>query len=149
MRVERADACPATELLAAFREEIDSLYGPLDDSRWPSAEPAELTPPGGILLVIYSGGQAVACGGVKRLTPGVGEIKRMYVTPRARGAGVARRLLEQLEEAARGALGYTHVRLDTGPRQPHARSLYESAGYHEIPDYNNNAYANVWFEKML
>jgi len=149
VRAERADTSPATELLAAFREEIGSLYGPLDDSRWPSAKPEEVAPPGGTLLVIYRDGEPVACGGVKRLARELGEIKRMYVTPEARGSGVARRLLEELETAARDSLGYERVRLDTGPSQPHARALYESAGYREIPDYNGNIYASVWFEKRL
>ena len=58
-------------------------------------------------------------GGIKRLPDGACEIKRMYVVPQARGRGVARELLEALEEEAR-ALGYELARLDTGPRQPHA-----------------------------
>jgi len=41
------------------------------------------------------------------------------------------------------------VRLDTGAEQPHARALYESAGYRSMPDYNANAYASYWFEKAL
>ena len=61
---------------------------------------------------------------------------------------MARALLAALEDAARD-LGYARVRLDTGPRQPHARALYESAGYAEIPDYNDNPAASYWAEKRL
>ena len=89
-----------------------------------------------------------AGGGVKRLSDDTAEIKRMYVVPQARGQGVARALLTALEDAARD-LGYRKVRLDTGPDQPHARRLYESAGYVRIPDYNANPHADFWAEKRL
>jgi GNAT superfamily N-acetyltransferase len=72
----------------------------------------------------------------------------MYVVPEARGRGAARELLGALEDAAR-ALGYARVRLDSGPGQPHARTLYESAGYQEIADYNGNPFAAYWAEKTL
>ncbi len=72
----------------------------------------------------------------------------MYVAPAGRSQGVARALLGALEDAARER-GYARVRLDTGPRQPHARTLYLSAGYHEIPDYNQNPAASFWGEKDL
>ena len=72
----------------------------------------------------------------------------MYVVPDARGRGLARRLLAAIEDAAR-ELGYERVRLDTGASQPHARALYESAGYHEVPDYNDNPYAAYHAEKLL
>ena len=103
---------------------------------------------GGAFLVGREDGQAVAGGALKRMEPGVAEIKRMYVVPDARRRGHARRLLEALEDAAR-ELGYERVRLDTGARQPHARALYESAGFQPIPDYNDNPKAAYWGEKML
>jgi GNAT superfamily N-acetyltransferase len=61
---------------------------------------------------------------------------------------VAGALLVALEDAAR-ELGYARVRLDTGPKQPHAERLYRRAGYREIPDYNGNVVARHWFEKGL
>jgi GNAT superfamily N-acetyltransferase len=78
----------------------------------------------------------------------VAEIKRMYVRPSARSRGVAAALLAALEDAAR-TLGYTSARLDTGPKQPHALRLYRSAGYSELPPYNDNPYACFWGEKRL
>ena len=83
-----------------------------------------------------------------RLGDGLAEIKRMFVVPDGRSRGHARRLLRGLEDAAR-RLGYSRVRLDTGPKQPHAKALYESAGYVEIPDYNANPKATYWAEKPL
>jgi len=135
-------------LLAACEAELTEVYGGFDPAAGPSATPADFSPPDGAFVVIRDGGTPVAGGGVKRYAPDCGEIKRMYVAPEARSQGHARRLLGALEAAARD-LGYARVRLDTGPRQPHARALYGSAGYLEIPDYNENPYASFWFEKVL
>ena len=145
---ERASDSPGSELLAAMLLELEVLYGVLDAARTPAATPADMAPPGGVFLVIYEDGVAVACGGVKRLSHDTGEIKRMFVAPAARSRGHARRMLGALESAARD-LGYVRVRLDTGAAQPHAQHLYASAGYCSIPDYNGNAYAAHWFEKDL
>jgi GNAT superfamily N-acetyltransferase len=72
----------------------------------------------------------------------------MYVAPGARGGGIARVLLHELEDRARRA-GYTVARLDTGPKQPHARALYESEGYVEIENFNGNPVATFFGEKRL
>ena len=72
-------------------------------------------------------GQAVGCAAIV-LYAEYGELKRMYVSPRGRGRGVARKLLAQLESHAAGA-GCRLVRLETGPHQPEALALYASAGY--------------------
>ena len=77
-----------------------------------------------------------------------GEIKRMYVAPEARRQGLARILLQALEDAARG-LGYTVARLDTGSRQPHAERLYASQGYRAIGNFNDNPVAHYFGEKRL
>jgi putative acetyltransferase len=71
--------------------------------------------------------QAVGCGAVV-LGDTYGEIKRMYVSPRSRGQGVARRLLQALEAAADGA-GCRLLTLETGPYQPEALGLYAALGY--------------------
>lgn len=145
-----ADASPAAELIAAMVEEVQTLYGGHleNDPRSPRARPADLGPPGGTCLVGYDGARPVCVGGLKRLDDRTAEIKRMYVVPEARGHGVARALLGALEDAAR-RLGYARLRLDTGPDQPHARALYESAGFAAIADYNGNPYAAFWGEKVL
>jgi GNAT superfamily N-acetyltransferase len=142
---------PARELIAAMVAEVGGLYGGSleEDPRSPSATPADFSPPGGACLVGFDEeGTAVSVGGVKRLDDQTAEIKRMYVLPEARGRGAARALLAALEDAAR-ELGYSRVRLDTGRDQPHARALYESAGYVEIADYNGNPYATYWAEREL
>lgn len=148
IRTVRSDRPPAAALVTAMVAEIEGFYGPMDARNAPTATPEELWEPGGTYLVILEDDVPVAGGGVKQLAPGLAEIKRMYVTEGARGRGFARRLLLALEDAAR-ALGHTRVRLDTGPKQPHARALYESAGYVSIPAYNENIAAVYWGEKRL
>ncbi len=138
----------ALELVDAMVAELASLYGGRTADETPTATPTELSLPGGGFVLVEVDGAPVAGGGVKRLADDTGEIKRMYVVPGARGTGHARVLLGALEELAR-ALGYTRVRLDTGPQQPAAQHLYETAGYTSIPNYNENAYASYWGEKAL
>lgn len=147
-RVRPSGEPPARDLLAAMEAELVNLYDFTTVANTPSATPQDFGQPGGGFLVLYRGEHAIACGGIKPLTPGTGEIKRMYVVPAERSRGHARRLLTALEELA-AQLGHTKVRLDTGNRQPHAHALYSSAGYREIPDYNDNVYASYWFEKDL
>jgi GNAT superfamily N-acetyltransferase len=120
----------------------------LDAPDMPRAGAAELGPPGGAFRVGWRGEVPVCCGGIKRLDEQACEIKRMYVAPQARGQGVARALLGALEQVARD-LGYAVARLDTGPRQTHALALYRSAGYAEIPNFNNNPAALYFAEKSL
>jgi putative acetyltransferase len=61
-----------------------------------------------------------------------GEVKRLYVPPRARGLGVGRRLLAELEAQARRE-GLASLRLETGIHQPEALGLFRAAGFREIP----------------
>jgi len=137
----------ARALLSAMEQEMFALY---DMTEMPTpASTDELEPPaGGAYVIGWEDGRAVAGGAVKRLEPAVAEIKRMYVVPDARGRGLARGLLTAIEATAR-ELGYERVRLDTGASQPHARALYESAGYRDVPDYNDNPYAAYHGEKAL
>lgn len=96
--------------------------------------PEQFDPPDGVFLVAFAGTRAVGCGGLRRWGPGIGEIKRMYVDPGARGSGIGRAILEGLESAARDR-GYLSIRLETGTPQPEAVALYESAGYARIEPY--------------
>jgi GNAT superfamily N-acetyltransferase len=148
VRRERADEPAGQALLDGFDDEMRARYGDFDKTITPSATPDDMAPPEGAFLVLYASGEPVACGGVKQLAADTGEIKRMFVAADARGHRYGRVLLGALEEAAR-ELGYGRMRLDTGSRQPEGLALYRSAGYREIPRYNDNAYAGYWFEKDL
>jgi GNAT superfamily N-acetyltransferase len=144
------DAGDAAALVSAMVAEMRDLYDGLDLEApdMPKAGPAELGPPGGTFVVGYCDGIAVCGGGFKRLPDGACEIKRMYVVPQARRAGVARALLATLEDSARD-LGYRIARLDTGSRQPHAQAFYESVGYRRVGNFNGNPAAAFHGEKRL
>jgi GNAT superfamily N-acetyltransferase len=144
------DQGDAAMLAQAMRDEISAMYDgmDLDAAHMPKAGAAELGPPSGAFLVGYRAGVPVCCGGVKRLDERHCEIKRMYVAPEARGAGVGRVLLHALEDTAR-ELGYVVARLDTGPRQPGAQHMYESEGYTVIANFNGNPVASFFGEKPL
>jgi GNAT superfamily N-acetyltransferase len=139
---------PASELLAEMRIELNDVYETFSRLDSPALSPTELRPPGGAYLVGFEGDEAIAGGGLRRLSEGAAEIKRMYVRPAARSRGVARALLVALEDAAR-SLGYAVVRLDTGPKQVHGLALYRSAGYADVAPYNDNPFACFWGEKRL
>lgn len=144
------DEEPAAALAQGMRDEIAALYDglDLDGPQMPKAGAAELGPPGGAFVVGFEDGVAVCCGGLKRLPDGACEIKKMFVVAGARGRGVARALLVELERRAR-EVGYAIARLDTGPRQPGAQRMYERAGYVAIENFNANPVATFFGEKRL
>jgi GNAT superfamily N-acetyltransferase len=118
----------AAALVAEVQREYAARYGSEDDS---PAETAEFTPPRGLFLVGYLGGQAVACGGWRSHGRDA-EVRRMFVTPAARGRGWARAILAELERTALAA-GHHRMILETGSVLPEAVALYRSAGYSDIP----------------
>lgn len=105
-------------------------------------------PPRGSFIVMYLADRPVACGGFKPEASGSAYIKRMWVSPDARGLGLGRRLLEALEERAR-SLGYRMIRLETEKSLTEAQQLYRRSGYREVPPFNDELYAHHWFEKRL
>jgi GNAT superfamily N-acetyltransferase len=104
--------------------------------------------PGAAWLVVYDGERAVACGGLRQIEPGIGEIKRMFVTASARGHGHGRLLLGELERLARAA-GCERVRLLTTEVLREARALYGSAGYRPIGVAAIDGRIDFWLEKRL
>ena len=151
--VEIAIADPASAdahaCIDAYLRELDLLFDDgFDASRSVSADPGELVPPRGVFVIARLDGEAIGCGGLKITGPGSGEIKRMWVASSARGLGIAQRLLEALETQAVDRELHT-LRLDTNRALTAARALYARNGYREIPRYNDNPYADHWFEKRL
>jgi ribosomal protein S18 acetylase RimI-like enzyme len=113
-----------------------------------SAEPHELTPPAGCLLIAYVHGEPVGCGAVKHHPGAPSEIKRMWVSTSVRGLGIGRRLLTELEARAADS-GASITRLETNRALVEALALYRSAGYREVPAFNDEPFAHHWFEKRL
>lgn len=139
----------AMSLLDRYFAELDARFPEgFDVALTVAAPPDELRAPHGAFLVAFLADEPVACGAVRKTGATVGEIKRMWVAPTARGKGVARRLLAALETRA-ATLGCTTVRLDTHAALDEAIALYRSSGYVSIPAYNDNAYAAHWFEKRI
>jgi GNAT superfamily N-acetyltransferase len=150
-RPARVDDGDGRLLAQAMAAEIAALYDGLDQNGadMPKAGPAELGPPGGGFWVGYVDDSPACCGGVKALPdPGVCEIKKMYVVPALRGRGIAHQLLSFLEGRGR-ALGHRVARLDTGHHQPDAQHIYDTSGYHQIPNFNGNPVATYFAEKQL
>jgi DNA-binding MarR family transcriptional regulator/GNAT superfamily N-acetyltransferase len=133
------------QYFAELAERFDTGFDP---ARSIPAEAHELTPPAGLLLVASLRQEPVGCGALK-LHPGApGELKRMWVAPQARGLGLGRRLLRELERHARAA-GVAVLHLETNRALVEAIALYRSAGYREVPAFNDEPYAHHWFEKRL
>ncbi len=119
-----------------------------DPTQGVSAEPHELRPPAGRMLLAYLRAEPVGCAAVKYHAAAPAEIKRMWVAETARGLGIGRRLLRELEAHARAA-GATAARLETNRTLIEAIALYRSAGYAEVAPFNDEPFADHWFEKQL
>jgi putative acetyltransferase len=113
-------------------------------------DPATLRAPDISFYVARIGGEVVGCGALIRHPEGYGEIKRMFVAPEARGQGVGRRILAELEAPARQA-GISCLPLETGTRQPDAVALYRAAGFREVPPFAGypDDPRSVFMEKTL
>jgi GNAT superfamily N-acetyltransferase/DNA-binding MarR family transcriptional regulator len=112
------------------------------------ADTSELVPPAGFLLVARLRGRAVGCGALKLHRGAPAELKRMWVDPSARGLGLGRRLLGELEQRARAA-GVRVLRLETNRALTEAIRLYCQNGFVEVRAFNDEPYAHHWFEKRL
>lgn len=149
----------AAELITALNAELSARY-PEPGATHFRLDPSEVAPGAGAFLVARLDGRPVGCGAVRRLGeaslvrelgPDVGELKRMYVAPEARGHGIGRALLTRLEDEAR-ALGLRRLVLETGTRQAEALALYRRAGFTDIPaygEYSASSATSVCLEKEL
>jgi DNA-binding MarR family transcriptional regulator/GNAT superfamily N-acetyltransferase len=133
------------QYFAELDERFDAGFDP---SLSIPADATELTSPSGLLLLARMRGRAVGCGALKLHSNAPAELKRMWVSRDARGLGVGRRLLTELEGHARAA-GATVVHLETNRTLTEAISLYRRSGYVEVAAFNDEPYADHWFEKTL
>jgi len=148
-RAAPADQDGVTRELAAYLaflgEELDPSGLDHDVADWRG----EYDGVAGVMLVVVDpAGQVVGTAAVRRLAPGVAELKRMWLRPACRGRGLARRLMDRCLEEAR-ALDGRVLRLDSERRLEAAVRLYRSYGFEEIADYNRNPRADVWMELRL
>jgi DNA-binding MarR family transcriptional regulator/GNAT superfamily N-acetyltransferase len=139
----------ARECLRSYFAELERRSAmPFDPNVGATAKPHEVRPPAGLFLVAYLRDAPVGCGALKHFADGVSDIKRMWVAEAARGLGIGRRLLTELEARA-GEHGTRIVRLETSRFLTEAIALYVSAGYVEVPAFNDEPFADHWFEKRL
>jgi DNA-binding MarR family transcriptional regulator/GNAT superfamily N-acetyltransferase len=147
--VEDPDSPDAKWCLEQYFAELDARFekGFAAGKSIP-ADAGDLRPPRGAFLVARLDGRPVGCGAVKATEPGAGSIKRMWVSREVRGTGVGRRLLLALEQEAAG-LGMALVRLETNRSLLEAQALYRRNGYREVAAFNDDPYADHWFEKRI
>jgi len=142
--------CPdARHCLAEYVAELNRRSPRrFDPSVGATALPSEVRPPAGHFLVAYLHDESIGCGAVKHHAEAPAEIKRMWIAPQARGLGLGRRLLETLEACAvAGGARVAHI--ETSSVLPEALALYRSAGWVEVPAFNDEPFADHWFEKRL
>lgn len=110
--------------------------------------PGDYAPPRGVLLLAEQDGEAIGCVALRPLAregnDTIGEVKRLYAVPRARGAQAGRRLMHVLLERAR-AIGYDTLKLDTLATMTRAKALYETLGFRECAPYYPNPLPGVTY----
>lgn len=149
--IQRADpaSADAEHCLAAYVEELNRLFpegfapGPLTQ-----AECDALRPPRGAFLIARADGALIGCVALRPLDADTGEVKRLWVAPSWRRAGLASRLMAAVETEAR-ALGHRRLRLDTSRHLAEAVAFYHRLGWAPTARYNDNPHAHHFFEKVL
>jgi len=149
MQVTRAepDALEASRLLEAYLLELQERLAPVPVeivSRWAD----DFRGPGGAVVLGWSDGRAGGCAGLRPLGEGTLELKHFFLVPEVRGRGLGRVLLAGVEEVAR-TLGARRLVLDTAAPLVEAAALYRSAGYEDVPRFNDNPVAVAWFARDL
>ncbi len=149
LSVEPPASADARFCLEAYFRELDARFeGGYDAAGDLSAPASDLAPPSGLFVLARLDGEPVGCGALKRIDAATGEIKRVWTAPKARGHGVARRVLRRLEEEG-ARMGFAVLRLDTNKALAEAHAFYLGEGYRDIARFNDNPYAHRWFEKRL
>ena len=152
LEADVADATPQRLLTEYFQERASTFPQAQGSYRTAFPDARQFVPPQGVfLLVLDDGGAAIGCGGIRRL-PGTPrtryEVKHLWLAPSARGRGLGRQLLAELERRA-DAFGAAEVVVDTNDSLAAAGGLYRSSGYESIPAYNDNPNATTWYRKAL
>ncbi len=149
LRVVDPEDPDARRCLRAYVAELNRRSDiPFDPSNGSTAEPHQVRPPAGAFLIAYLNDEAIGCGAVKHRPGGPSDIKRMWVAESARGLGIGRRLLSELERLARES-GARVVRLETNRALVEAITMYRADGYDEVPAFNDEPFAHHWFAKTL
>jgi ribosomal protein S18 acetylase RimI-like enzyme len=149
VRFEAVDgvSTAARECLRQYTAEMTSrLPEPYEEAHL--VRDAEVRGRAGTFVIALNEGRAVGCAALRTLRPGVGEVRHMWVHPSARGRGLGRRLLAELEREALARDLHT-LRLGTNRELTEAIGLYRGAGYQEVPRYNGRTDYSHFFAKRL
>ncbi len=147
--VEDPRTANAAACLQAYFAEIDRRFDSgFDLARAEPFDVDDMVEPEGLLLVARLADEPIGCGALHFFPDGVADVKRMWVSPDARGLGLGRRLLTELEDEAR-AHGVTLLRLETNRSLVEAIALYRAAGFTEVDPFNDEVHAHHWFAKAL
>ena len=119
---------------AEHRERLDAYFDPAGFEDELARLPEPFHRPAGTLLLATVGGDPAGCIALKPLGDRICEMKRLYLKPEYHGLGLGRMLVSRLIEEA-SAIGYTSMRLETGPLQLEAQGLYAALGFRRIPPY--------------
>jgi len=135
--------------VAEYFKELDERFeGGFEPARSIPATDDEMRPPSGLFVVALRGGEAVGCAGLKFHGSEPAEMKRLWVARSARGNGLGRRLVSEVESLAIHN-GVSTLRLDTNRSLREAIAMYRASGYREAEAFNDEVYADHWFEKDL
>lgn len=135
--------------LAQYYAELDRRFpGGFVVARSHDPETDAIRPPRGAFLLARRGGEVVGCVALKGAGGPVGEVKRLWVAPGARGQGLARTIMDEVERIARER-SLRVLRLDTNSALPEAIAMYRRWDWREVPRFNDDPYAEVFFEKAL
>ena len=132
-----------------FAELAERFEKGFDRTQTLQIAPEELTPPNGLVLVARLRGRPVGCGSLLFHGRAPAYLKRMWISPDVRGAGLGRRLLLELERHAARVGGARVVQLETNRALTEAIALYRATGYREVAKFNDETYGDHWFEKRL
>jgi DNA-binding MarR family transcriptional regulator/GNAT superfamily N-acetyltransferase len=139
----------ARHCLEQYFRELDRRFDVgFDPAQSIPADADQLRPPEGLMLVATLRTDPIGCGALKLPAHQPAELKRMWVAESARGLGLGRRLLTELERRAADH-GARRIRLETNRTLGEAIALYRSAGYRQVDPFNAEPYAHHWFEKDL
>jgi GNAT superfamily N-acetyltransferase len=149
VRVEAPTSADARVCFRQYFQELSERFdGGFDPDRSNPARDEDMTPPAGFFVMARLNGCPAGCGVLKIGDGAIGEIKRMWTAPSARGKGVARAVLRKLEASAR-EVGLALLRLETNRALKEAQALYRKEGYVEVAPFNDERYAHHWYEKHL
>ena len=147
--VEDAASPDAQWCLAQYFAELATRFEHgFDPAQSLPADAASMTPPNGAFVIARREGRPVGCGAFKMQPERRAYLKRMWISRDARGLGLGRRMLSELERVAR-EMGAEVAQLETNRSLVEAIALYRGSGYSEVAPFNDEPYAHHWFEKRL